>query len=83
MGLFRTHWLPFSTAKCGPDVGLHPGALLESEGTMDLFQTHTQRQVELEVAVVEHIAFLVPEVGDQLFDLGRGQPSAKEVVLVL
>ena len=66
-----------------PDVGLHPGSLLESEGTMDLFQTHNHRQEELVIAVVEHLAFLVAEVGDQLFDLGKHLPNSKKVVLVL
>ena len=33
---------------------------------MDLSQTHAQRHVQLQIAIVEHIAVLVVEVWDQL-----------------
>ena len=54
-----------------PDVGLHPRALLESEGSVNLREAHTYREVQLQFAVVVHIAFLVVEVGYQLLNLGR------------
>ena len=66
-----------------PDVGLHPGALAEAEGPVNLRETHVQRQVKLQVAVVGHVAFLVVEIRDQLLNLGRRHPNAKEIVLVL
>ena len=52
-------------------VGLHPAALLEPQCSVNLRQPHAQRQVELQVAVVEHIAVLIAEVGDQLLNLSR------------
>ena len=45
-----------------PDVGLHPGALPEAEGPVDLCETHAQREVELQFAIVEYIVVLVAEV---------------------
>ena len=57
-----------------PDVGLHPGALTEAEGPVSLRETHAQRQVKLQDAVVEHVTFLVAEVKDQLLNLGRRHP---------
>ena len=53
---------PFSELCVHPDVGLHPGALPEAEGPVDLRELHAQREVELQVAIVEYIAVLVAEV---------------------
>ena len=50
---------------------------------MNLHETHAECEVELQFAVVEHMAFLVMEVGDQLLNLSRHHPHAKEIVLVL
>ena len=66
-----------------PNVGLHPGALLEAQGAVYLFQLHPESQVKLEVAVVEHVVVLVAEVGDQLFDLGGRHTFAQEAMLVI
>ena len=66
-----------------PNVGLHPGALLEAQGAVYLFQLHPEPQVKLEVAVVEHVVVLVAEVGDQLFDLGGRHTFAQKAMLIL
>ena len=66
-----------------PNVGLHPGALLEAQGAVYLFQLHPEPQVKLEVAVVEHVVVLVAEVGDQLSDLGGRHTFAQEAMLIL
>ena len=44
---------------------------------------HVEGEVELEVVVVEDMAFHVAEVGDQLFNFGRCHRNAKDIVLVL
>ena len=51
------------------DVRLHPRALTEPEGAMDRSQAQAQRHVQLQIPIVEHVAALVAEVGDQLLNL--------------
>ena len=50
---------------------------------MDLREMHAQREVELQVAMVEYIVVLVAEVRYQLFNLSWRHPNALEVVLIL
>ena len=50
---------------------------------MDFGQTHAQRRVKLQISIVKHKAVRVAEVWDQLLNLCRRHPNAKEVVLVL
>ena len=64
-----------------PDVWLHPRALVEPE--MDRSQTQAQRQVQLQIPIMKHIAVLVVEDWDQLLNLCWRHPNAEEVVLIL
>ena len=52
------------------DVGLHPPILSEPDHPMDLDELHPMVQVELEVAIVDHIVLLGHEIGDQFEVLG-------------
>ena len=74
---------PFSELCVHPDVELHPGALPEAEGPVNLLETHAQRKVELQDTVVKHVTGLVAEVRYQLLNLSWRHPSAKEIVLIL
>ena len=65
------------------DVRLHPRALVEPEGAMDRSQTQAQRHVQLQIPIVEHVAALVAEIGDQLLNLCWRHPNAEEVALIL
>ena len=65
------------------DVWLHPRALVEPQGTMDLSQTQAQRQVQLQILIMKHIAVLVAEVWDQLLNLCWCHPNTEEVVLIV
>ena len=64
-------------------IRLHPGALVESEGTMDRSQAQAQRQVQLQIPIVEHVVALVAEVGDQLFNLCWRNTDEAVLVLLL
>ena len=56
-----------------PDIWLHLRALVKP----DFGQTHVQRRVQLQIPIVKHIAVLVAEVVNQLFNLGWRHPNAK------
>ena len=67
---------PFSELCVHQDVGLHPGALPEAEGPVNLRETHSQREVELQNTVVKHVTGLVAEVRYQLFNISWRHPNA-------
>ena len=73
----------FSELCVYPDVGLHPGALPEAEGPVNLRETQAQRKVELLDTVVQHVTALVREAWYQVFNLSWRYPNAEEVALIL
>ena len=59
-----------------PNVGLHPGDLVELQSSVDFLKPHTQGEIELKVAVVQHILGLVEEVRHQLYYFDFHPPSS-------
>ena len=53
------------------DVGLEPGCLLKLDDAMNFRQLHSELQVELQVAVVQHVLALVAQIRNQFLTAVR------------